>query len=307
MSLHIITKKPNNYLSREFLKEIARKILNKKRGPQAVVASLVRGLDSLGVEYKLNSIIENTDVLYVNESVDALYWAIELKKNKKISRLIAGPNIVVTPDESNSLVAAPEIDLYLNPSNWTRNWWLSIRPALAPRLAIWAAGIKDAIISDNGNRDTVIVYKKNVPEDVYQKTLQLLDEKAIKYRVINYGQFKQEEYFELLSRSYALIYLQELESQGIALLEAWCRNVPTLVWNSNSFKYKNYTWTDQKISAPYLSDESGSFFANYEELSLLLDSILDKNKLYSPRNYYLNNFTDEICASNFLKTIKYEK
>ena len=227
--LHIITKKPNHYFSIEYLKFIARKILKKRRGPQAVGASLTRGFKEINFPYKINAKLEKTDTLYVNESLDALRWAIKLKRAGKITRLIAGPNIVVTPDELNYLISAPEIDLYLTPSEWVRNWWLSINPNLKKRLVVWAAGVKDFPEEKPAEKNLILIYKKSVPPELFSKIINILKGKSLNYRVIVYGKFKQAEYFSLLAQSFVMVYLQELESQGISLLEAWSRNVPTLV------------------------------------------------------------------------------
>lgn len=303
MQLHIITRKPNNYFSVEYLKFLARAFLNKKRGPHAVVASLLRGLDEMGVFYKFNSEIDKNDIIYVNNSLDALLWAINLKKTGKIYKLIAGPNIVVTPDEYDSLITANEIDLYILPSDWNRNWWLSIKPNLAKKLVIWAAGVKDLDFFDNTNKENVLVYRKNVSEDIFKKVINVLEKKKIKYSIINYGKFKQADYFLLLKKTSCLIYLQESESQGIALIEAWANNVPTFIWNNEVLKYKNYFWSDSKISAPYLNNQCGLFFKNEKELSVILDNFFNKKNKFYPRDYYLSNFTDKICAQKFLELI----
>ncbi len=303
MPLHIITQKPNNYFSKEYLKTLARKIFHKKRGPQAVVASLIRGLKELNYPYKLNAKIELSDTVYVNESLSALRWAVKLKKQGKINKLIAGPNLVVTPDEYSSLIASPEIDLYLTPSNWNRNWWLSIKPELANRLVVWPAGAEDRGATKEEAKKIVLVYKKTVPENLFAEAIEKLKANKLNYQVINYGEFKQSEYFSLLAQSQIIIYLQESESQGIALLEAWSRNIPTFVWNKGVLEYKNYIWPEAKISSPYLEKECGAFFKNSTELAELLTDFINKKLVFSPREYYLENFTDKICAANFFKLI----
>lgn len=96
--------------------------------------------------------------------------------------------------------------------------------------------------------------------------------------------------------------MQESESQGIALVEAWAKNVPTFVLDNKIYKYKNYSWIDEKIAAPYLTAACGAFFKDVNGLSELLDSLSMSNN-YEPRNYYLSNFTDRICAEKFIQII----
>lgn len=304
MSLHIITRKPNNYFSSEYLKLIARKILNKKRGPQAVVASLLRGLSELEVNYKINTVISKTDILYVNESLDALRWAIKLKKSGLIEKLIAGPNLVVCPDDNDKIIQSEEIDIYLMPSQWTLDFYASYgNKVFNDKMRIWAAGVilpKESAVK----RDTILVYKKNISDDIFKLVTNELEKKGLKYAVLYYGGHKRAEYIHLLERCQGIIYLQTVESQGIALLEAWAQNVPSLVYDEGKYVFTQLGKTVYgKVSAPYLTDKCGIFFQQ-NNFSESLKLFLEKLPHFKPQEFIANNFTDKICAENFLKIIK---
>jgi hypothetical protein len=84
--IYLYTHQPNSYTSLEAIKRYARFFLRKSRGPQAVNASLIRGLNEIGYDYKLNDthpVLDDQAALFINDSVDALRWAINLKKKRE--------------------------------------------------------------------------------------------------------------------------------------------------------------------------------------------------------------------------------
>ncbi len=298
MALLIFTKRPGSFLSHEALKRLARRLLRRHRGPQGVIDSLCRGLTELGVSYKMNPRqVTEGDVVYVNYSLDAWRWLLRQKK-KKTFRLIVGPNILTQPLEADGILLDTATDLYLVPSQWVFDWWMSLRPDLKNRLKVWAAGVPDRGLSAAG--DLVLVYRKTVPEDIWQLVLKVLEEEKILYKIITYGHFQQPEYFRLLQESRLMVYLQTSESQGLSLLEAWSFNVPTLVWRSGYYDYQGASWSDPKVSAPYLTDAAGQFFETENDLRQLLKVSAN----FSPREYFLEKFTDKKCAQNFLLLTK---
>ena len=94
----------------------------------------------------------------------------------------------------------------------------------------------------------------------------------------------------MLANSKFMVYLTESESQGIALHEAWMAGVPTLVWNRGFYFYKGYRWQDEKIPAPYLTPECGSFFKDEIDFENRLGVFLKDYQNFAPRPYSLLNF-----------------
>lgn len=306
--LFIYTRKPNNFFSKEFLKLILRSLFRKSRGPQAVNRSLITGLNELDYDYRLNFCspqLDGTATFFVNTSIGALRWAICLKNKKKIKRVIAGPNLVVMPDNFSHLVLSPEIDIILVPSDWVKELWLSNAPELSGRVFVWAAGVDDFGLNETqGGERKPLLYIKNIPDEVIIGVESILREENIDYDIIRYGEFIRQEYLDKLDRTNFMIYLQNSESQGISLLEAWGKGVPTLVWSCGYFEYDSKKFYAKNIAAPYLNDESGRFFATPNELKDLLKLIKSGGIKFYPREYYINNFTNKICAEKFLKIIQ---
>lgn len=302
---YIYIKKPYNYFSREFFKEIARFIFRKNRGPQAVNKSLIRGLKELGVIFFLNKNnpkLNGTETFFVNSSLDALRWAIKLKKEGKIKKLIAGPNLVVTPDDFDGIILSSEIDYILVPSEWVKKVWLSFNKDIKDKLFIWPSGVED-LGFNNKQKTGPLLYIKNAPKNLIREVILFLEGVYNNFEIIYYGKYLRADYLQKLEKASCVIYLQESESQGISLLEAWMKDVPTFAWTKGVYEIKGKSISGNDVSAPYLNNESGLFFSSLEELKkIMLD--FDKNKLtFSPRKYYLENFTDSICAKKLLDIV----
>lgn len=309
MSLVILSKSPkNNFLSKEFYFGVAKQIIRRKRGPDAVLLSLLYGLKNINFSFKHNPKIKEInsgDIVFVNNSIDALKLAIEEKKKGNFKKLIAGPNLVVTPNDFDGIINSKEIDLILQPSEWVKNFYLSISPNLEDKIKIWPAGVFVPKNQINTKKERILIYFKNCSDSRLLDVI--LNEMKIKkeqYDILFYGKFKQKEYYKLLEKAKFMIYISNSESQGLALQEAWARNVPTLVWNSSVFKYGDYKWWDNKISAPYLTQELGLFFKDSVGFKNKLAFFLEKHSTFSTAEYVQNNLSDTKSAENFLELIK---
>jgi len=303
--IYLYTRQPHSYFSLEALKRYARFFLRKSRGPQAVDASIIRGLNELVFDYQLNDPwpkFDGRSVIFVNNSLDALRWAIGLKRKGKIGRLIAGPNLVIDPHDADNLILSPEIDRVIVPSLWVQEAYLLSAPELKDKIFSWPAGIADDGLGAYQGTKKPLLYIKNVPLDVRKWVEESLAGSC--YETIVYGNFSRREYLDRLERTSFLVYLQESESQGISLLEAWMKDVPTLVWNRGSLMTKAGLLERPDIAAPYLNSDSGAFFSSSEELRLLIKTIQEKEK-YHPRAYYLSRFTDKQSAQELLSIINF--
>ena len=275
------------------------------RGPRAVELSLMRGLKELGVEFCLNKKISSPiDVACVITGANALKRVIEFKRQGLVKKIVAGPIISILPSDNHGIIMSPEVDVVIMPSEWTRNWWGSLASQLAQKMTLWPAGVKDdADLISSEKKQQVLIFQKNAPGELLDKVIKALEEKGILYKCLYYGNFSQTEYFDSLKRAKFLIYLSQSESQGIALNEAWIRNVPTLVWNRGFMTYKDYQWNDAKVSAPYMTDDCGKFFTGEGDFVRVLGDMLSGYQNFKPRQYSLEHFTDKASAAQYLKII----
>lgn len=282
------------------LKSLAKQILGRGfGGPAAVERSLLKGLKELGQEFVLNQPPEDRGgTACVLSGAAALHWAIGQKKFGFFRRLVAGPNISVTPFDFGGLVLAPEIDAYVVPAQWSVDWWSSLRPELSNKLKVWPAGVEDRGLHYNP-AGQVLVFQKNAPANLLQAVTGELTKLNLPFQVIYYGKYELGDYINCLSKARLMVYLSQSESQGLALHEAWMSGVPTLVWNEGVLKYKNYEWQDRKISAPYLTTDCGLFFKDAADFPQVLSEALVNFSGFSPRKYSLENFTDALSAKKY--------
>ena len=274
-------------------------------GPSAVLESLIRGFNILNIDYQLNPKTKDiSGIVCVISGVDALEWAIKAKKQSKIKKIIAGPNIIITPKDAGSILLDETIDLIIVPSQWVKDFYVSFSQGFDEKIRVWPAGI-EICPESNEKRKGCLVYKKDVDEKLFKLIIKYLKSKNIDYKIIKYGRYRKEKYFGLLNKVEFIIYLQEVESEGIALLEAWVRNVPTLVWNQGYFEYKNVNKkVFGNISAPYLTEECGMFFKDFNGFKEKLPIFLNNTNQFKSREYVVNNFSNKIVSKNYLKIIK---
>jgi hypothetical protein len=308
MSLVILTKSPEFDL-REFAikcKLLIKFLLGQKRGPEAVVLSLVRGLNALKIDYKYNvkaKRIFSDDIVYINGNIGAVEWAIEAKKKGEISKLIVGPSLCVVPDKSCRIIFDKNIDVIIEPSNWVKDLWVSLAPELADKIAVWAAGVDIPSEYKAEGKKYCLVYQKDADEALLSQVLECVKSAGMTPRVIRYGHYRYDDYLNILRESKMMVYLSQSESQGIALQEAWAMDVPTLVWNRGYWQYNGYMWRDEKISAPYLSPESGMFFKDGEDVRLKLPEFVSKLSSFTSNKYVLENLTDQKAAEKFMDIV----
>lgn len=309
MSLVILTKSPKfNFVEVACsMRRIVKFLLGQKRGPQTVVANLAKGLGELKIDNKYNvkaKQILPEDILYINGSVGAVKWAIEAKKSGKISKLIVGPSLCVVPDITCKIIFDKNIDVIIQPSNWVKDLWTSLSPELAGKIVVWAAGVD--LPSENilRERKYCLIYQKDADEILLSRVVESVASAGLTPRIIRYGHYRHKQYFNILRESKMMVYLSQSESQGIALQEAWAMDVPTLVWNRGYWQYKSYTWKDDKISAPYLSNETGMFFKDANDIKLRLPDFMNKLSAFTPRKYVLDNLSNRVAAERFIDIIK---
>ena len=103
----------------------------KYRGHFAVTRSLVEGLRNTGASFNYNPRYpwQLADTVIVLAGVSTLRQAIRLKKQGKIKKLFAGPNIVVFSSDNDSILAAPEVDAAITPSDFVIDLYLEDNPS----------------------------------------------------------------------------------------------------------------------------------------------------------------------------------
>lgn len=315
--LVILTRPPKIFFTGAllyFVKWGLKTLLGKQRGADVVFASLKRDLNLRGINYKLNKTPEAGDTLHVISNIEALKWAIDFKQTTSTTktRLIAGPNLVIIPTDNDSILASSEIDKIILNSEWTKEFYSRELRTVKDKISIWPAGVVIPEMSLQGRmsekleKDICLLFIKSVPREIEEKAIQGLAEKKIPTNVIRYGHYKQIDYFEALTKSTFMIYLQEVESQGIALQEAWARNIPTLIWNKGSFTYPTGQVVTGNIASPFLNPASGMFFEGERDFKQKLEIFLTSMHAgtFTPRQYCIDNLSDNASAEIYVKILE---
>ena len=207
-------------------------------GHQGVTRSLVQGLRKINmtINYNPSSLVDLGDVVVVLADIDILELAIQLKRDGRIKKLLAGPNLMARADEFNGILQSPEIDVIITPSDWVKTAYEEELPAIKGRIQCWYAGINTdywspSIHSTQKNKN-MLIYRKTTSEEFTQEVENTVKRYGWNAIRISYGEYNQKEYKLLLERCSCALFLSISESQGLALAEAWAMDVPTLVWNN---------------------------------------------------------------------------
>jgi len=279
------------------------------KGHFAVTRSLISGLINSGVKFFYNPISYNINskTCIVLSGYKALNTAIYYKNIGTIDFIIAGPNIVVLPSDFKGLIADKNIDLCIVPSQWVKELYLQEEPSLKGRIEIWGAGVDCNFWKKKNNELTkwkklniILFYIKNIDDLIFIEYENFLLNKGFIIKKLYYGRYSTDEYLKVLQLVNIAIFFSKSESQGIALMEAWATDTPTLVWNPGQ-------WISPKgivhksSSAPYLNVHTGTFFSNLNQFKKLINDFDKISVDYEPRQWVCNNFSDEISANKLLK------
>jgi len=286
-------------------------LYQKYGGHSAVTRSLIIGLDKLDIDYNYNPkyISDLNENVIVLANINALKQAICLKREGKISRLFAGPNLVILPSDNIDLMTAKEIDKLIVPSQWVRDAYVVDAPSLSERCIVWPVGVNAEYWKPQqmpkSQKSDILFYIKNTPQDLSEPYQQMMREEGHSITTITYGRYDSRQYLSALQRCKVAIFFTKTESQGVALAEAWSVNVPTIVYRVSEWVHRDYP---NKIfaasSAPYLCPSTGSFFSNENDFKECMRNIAEPpNGQFSPRKWILNNMVDEICAKNLIYNV----
>ena len=273
------------------------------RGPEAVFNSLQKGLAELGQGFVVNQKkrLPQGAAVCVLSGAGALGWAIGQKKIGKIGKIIAGPNVAITPLDHKGLLINAAIDRLVVPCGWVKEHYLKQAPSLAGKIYVWAAGVDvPPITAVQKDFDFLILDKIRGNRILADKIGDCLIAQNFKIAVLVYGKFSQRRYFECLERSKYLVYLSDSESQGLAMFEAWARNVPALVWDKEIFDYQGIK-IQGNIASPYLNSGCGQRFKDFDDFINQLPGFVSGQ--FFPRNFIENNFTNKLCAQKYLDIV----
>lgn len=159
------------------------------------------------------------------------------------------------------------------------------------------------------------VYFKGRKHDLLPYAESRLKALGLRYTVLQYGSYTEEQYLNVLRSSRFGIWIGSHESQGFALQEALSTNVPLLVWNvrsmfdeynrQNEVSYKE----DQRLykftatSVPYWDQRCGELFYEKEEFDTKVMQVSQSYANYRPRDYVVEALSPVACYKRLVATL----
>jgi hypothetical protein len=268
-------------------------------GPIEVENVLTEYINYTELKINKNNIAVDTKFIFC-EGLDEE----ELSKVLKIKKKIAPNSKIIIhhgfshPNELENKEILNSIDLILVPSEWVKKLFISEMVGFKTKIKSFPFPCSDIVISNQFfQRDEfILIYDKTEGfrpkpnySDFISEIKKFATKKAMDVKIISYGNYDQMEYINLLGRCRFMIYLSQQETQGLALMQAWAQNTPTLIYDKEIGQWDNVVCPAS--SAPYYDPKVGLKFKNSAQLESSL--ILMMEKCFTPKSYYYANFSKE--------------
>lgn len=275
------------------------------RGPGMVVQNLTKGLKAIGV-----------DVATVADPKAAAYVAglqfchTNLLNNRYLEKkpILMGPNLFVLPTDNPTLCQM--FSHYVVPSQWVKDKYESFDLMKGKDIRIWSVGIdtedwgvKDELKEESSQLDCFIYYKNRSEHDLAVAEA-ICRKYELKYKVLGYGSYQEDELRALTYSSKFAILLTGTESQGIAYMQILAANTPCYVLNNPTWRSEDGMHAFPAASVPYWDDRCGDKIDNinlkhFEEFMKKVDA-----GVFSPREYILKNHTLEKAAQKYYNLLR---
>ena len=254
-------------------------------GPGKVATNLIKGLELLDVDVKINTTTKYTGCLQtVPHDGDMLF----------------GPNLFVLPTDVHPSFWETSRRLVV-PSEWVKskyNKYLHHEHFIH----VWPVGIDTEKFTPSDIEPTIdcLIYFKNGSAEKLEELISILEEKSLTYKQITYGSYNEDEFIQLAQSSRFGVTIPATESQGIAYQEMLSMHLPLYVLDKP-------VWDDRPgisfpaTSAPYFDGRCG--VKTIDGFSCF-DFFLNQLQSFKPREYILENLTLEKCASEYLSILE---
>jgi hypothetical protein len=275
-------------------------------GQQMVFLNLIKGLDRLGMPYRVNDyrrarrnprevvgIVGKPHVLYERD------WH---------NPVLFGASVFSHPLACPDLLARHPVRRVLVPGEWMREMFA---PYYGDRVRAWPVGIDtDEWAPRSGSRsvDVLLYDKVRWEHDAFEQTLispvrAALEKRGLTCEELRYGFYEPEQLKQSLARCRFAVFLCEHETQGLAYQQMLASGVPVFAWDRGGYWQDPEFYPDQVrfgpvTSVPYWDERCGMTFKDAPEFDERLDLFLERfaHAAFQPRDYVLEHLTLEACA-----------
>ena len=281
-------------------------------GHTRVFLNLKAGLQKAGVPFRENDFEyarkhpeEPVGIIGKPHVLDIMKW-----KNP----ILFGAAVMSHPIDDPNLLQRRPIKKILVPGEWMRKM---CEPLWGDKVVAWPVGIDtdkwSPVPGEKKEYEFLIYDKVRWEHDRYEKELiepirKKIRKQSLKFSEIRYGYYQEEEFYEVLKKTKAMIFLCEHETQGLAYQQALAMNVPILAWDRGGawrdpFYYPERVKFSPVSSVPYWDNSCGERFETFEvfeeQLKKLQENI--KQQKYQPRSFVIKNLSLEKCANEYVE------
>lgn len=280
------------------------------RGPGKVVQNLSTGLS------KLDLLSEAQDDSAVFHGVLQMMPGANAIAQKDSNTCIFGPNLVVLPNELPPDYLG-QVKHFVVPSEWVKKLYRQFPCMDKITIDTWSVGIDTDrwMPADRGIKNVgpitenlrCLVYWKNRSRADLQFVQNTLSARQIECKILEYGNYQEDDLDALCSWAHFGILLTNTESQGIAYMEMLSTDLPLFVYNQPWWNYDGSYPKVEASSVPYFDKFCGEITVEPNEA--LFDTFLANVRTwkYSPRAYILANHTLIHGAQNYYNLfLRYE-
>ena len=224
---------------------------------------------------------------------------------------LLGPALFDHPQLAPNLMQDPRNKAYIVTCPWVKDLF---EPYYPNACVLWHAGIDMSIWPDTKKHPKsidLLIYDKirwnreHFESALLNSIIEFLESQNLNHAVIRYKFYDHAHYQEMLSKSKAMIFLCEHETQGMAYQEALASNVPVLAWDNgfwldpNRFQYESEPVVAS--STPYFSPECGEKFKDMAEFPSAFDEFWSNLDKYQPRQYVGRELSLKGSAELYMK------
>lgn len=273
-----------------------------------VAINLMKGLDKLGIPYRLN------DYNYIKKHPDEIVCIIGkphvLFERQWSNPVILGASVYAHASEEPGLFEKyPNVKRILVPGEWMR---MMFEPYYGNKVVAWPVGIDTNEWQPQNRSKTqdFLIYDKirwnydAQKANLIDPLLNAIQKRGLSYQTIRYGHYKPADLAQKLSISKAAIFLCEHETQGLAYQQILATGTPILAWDSGGYWQDPAYYLEVKFgpvsSVPYWDERCGLKFQDINHFDAALTGFLAKLETFTPRQYIMENLTLEQCAKHYI-------
>ena len=228
-------------------------------------------------------------------------------------KIIFGPQLFIFPEGPivgplNSKWSTRCVDNTL--SKWVEKCYLDVTKSMVIPTGQFPFAVdieKFKPSNEEKTFDCLIYFKHRCPETL-SSIKQILSDKNISYKIILYGSYQEHDYIQLLNQTKFMLVIDAHESQGFALQEAMSCNVPLLVFDiktvydeyGSTFFNKYRPLELKATSVPYWDSSCGLKTTELSVIPAMIDQMLNIYQTFEPRQFILNNISEEVCIQRIL-------